>query len=135
MEKQKEAFRNLVEKSLRSLESDVDTMLIGFKSCICTMEEYSPSNYKEIIDKNMKIFHEKLEEFETLNSNFHEQFRSKVQKLLESRKEAELMFLEERERFASIISGMENYQQKVKKSLENQYEKEYLFFKEGYFKL
>ena len=73
------------------------------------MEEYSPSNYKEIIDRNMKSFHEKLEEFETLNSNFHEQFRKKVQKLLESRKEAELMFLEERERFVSIISGMENY--------------------------
>jgi hypothetical protein len=78
---------------------------------------------------------DKLEELEDINRSMQSGYISRLQRIVETRKEAEAKFLEERQMFTRIVKDLEIAYQYKQEAFQSRLKKELVLTKNAYDKL
>lgn len=132
---QKEELRELIDKKVVEIERKIYNVIIGCEDCLSSIKTQSYERSRDVLMEQIKIVTEKMSEFETIIIHSQDAYRLKINQLLESRKEAEIQFLEERAKFASILQELEKAYEIKAKSVESTISQELNSMKELYFKV
>lgn len=132
---QKEALRELLDKKIANIGKNLAKVVQVFEECSVQLKSQSFEAVKEKVNSQIEEMNDKLLEFEHIISESQQAYRGRLEKILETRRQAEINFLEERKKFVSVIKDLENAYLKKGEEYKERLKREYQIIEDSYFKL
>ena len=123
---QNENLRNLIDNKIVEINANVRQIRSIFESCAELLKSQNFEIIKKRVNLQIHATSDKLNEFETMMQGIHQAYRARLEKILGTRRQAEVNFMEERKRFMSVVAELEkaylNKEEFMKQSLSKRFE-------------
>ena len=119
--------------------SDIEELIQGMRRQISDQakkfEANSIDSFDKYISKSVNSIFEKVQELEQISSNMQKSYVQRLTKILETRKQAEASFLDERKKLTSLVKDLEILYQRRNESFQGSLKKELALLKSAYDKM
>lgn len=132
---QKEVLRELLDQKISEIGVDLKKVVTVFEDCTKHLKNQNFKVLKQKVNGHVSQMNDKLLQFETVISDSQGAYRSRLEKILETRRQAEVNFLEERRKFVLIVKDLEKAYSKRQEEFKERLKREYDVIEDSYFKL
>jgi hypothetical protein len=132
---QKDRLRDLVDQKIVNINSNLETISDVIADCGERLKSTNFEIIREKVHEQIEEINQKILEFEHILRESQMAYRQRLDKILATRRQAEINFLEERKNFAEVVTDLEEAYVNREDAYKERIDKEYKLIEENYFQL
>ena len=134
-QQKRSADRKLIEGKLLEIDRTMGEVVNGSREIVMKVTKNDLEAIDRLLMGSISKINDKLEELEEINRSMQSGYISRLQRIVDTRKEAEAKFLEERQLFTKIVRDLEIAYQQKQEAFQSRLKKELILTKNAYDKL
>lgn len=135
VDQRKDEQRKAVDSRLTEIEKNVVIIQQQTTEILKKIEGNDLDSFDRNLHKAVSSIQEKIQEIEEISKNMQRSYIQRLTKILDTRKQAETNFLEERKKLTSMIKDLEILYQRRNETFQSRLKKELSLMKSAYDKL
>lgn len=133
--KQKEALRSVLDSKITLITENLGKIVQVVEETTHHLKSQNFEIVKEKVNNQIEEMNDKMLEFEHIISESQLAYRSRLEKILETRRQAEVNFSEERKKFVKVVKDLETAYVRKGEEYHDRVKREYELIEDSYFKL